>query len=249
MTKPISTKSKKLLSAPAVKPKYFTYLNFFLVAVLSIAAAAFAKLYLDSQKKISQIQVAHSNLLTTPSPEDIKQVVAAVEKHLLLPSETPKLITISDAESLKKDQPFFTNAKDGDRLLIYSQKVILYSPGMDKIVDVAFIRISPGANAAAMPTEIASKYKIIILNGSNITGLTKKIDTILGPLTLYEVVDRENAQKKDYKKTIVADLKGNKAAGDKLAETISATVASLPNDENKPADSIDFVVIVGEDKK
>jgi hypothetical protein len=66
---------------------------------------------------------------------------------MVLPAdETPTIATVSDPEKLK-DQPFFANAKKGDKVLIFSNsaKAILYSPTEDKIVEVAPINSSAGA--------------------------------------------------------------------------------------------------------
>lgn len=98
-----------------------------------------AKLYLDSQKNLQAFK-SGQNLPNLPSSKEIKDIVGKVGKHYLLPDEEPKLITIANADVLKKTQPFFAKAKNGDKLLVYSQKVILYDPLADKIIDIAQIR-------------------------------------------------------------------------------------------------------------
>lgn len=75
--------------------------------------------------------------------DELKDVVAKVEKLMVLPEgETPTLATVADPEKLK-DQKFFQNAKTGDKVLIYanSQKAILYNPSSNKIVEVAPINL------------------------------------------------------------------------------------------------------------
>jgi len=68
-------------------------------------------------------------------------LVEQVGRHLVLPYEQPKIVTIANVEDLKKSQPFFNQAKNGDKLLVYSNRVILYNPELDKIIDIAAIRI------------------------------------------------------------------------------------------------------------
>lgn len=71
--------------------------------------------------------------------KELDDTIAAVGRLMVLPTtETPTMATVSDPEKLK-DQPFFTNAKIGDKVLIYTiaRKAILYSPTMNKIVEVA----------------------------------------------------------------------------------------------------------------
>jgi hypothetical protein len=77
------------------------------------------------------------------SQKELDEVVAKVGKLMVLPAdETPTLATVSDPEKLK-DQKFFANAKTGDKVLIYSraQKAVLYSPSLNKIIEVAPVNI------------------------------------------------------------------------------------------------------------
>ena len=74
---------------------------------------------------------------------DLDKTVAEVGKLMILPTnETPTLATVSDPEKLK-DQPFFANASKGDKVLVYSvaRKAILYSPVLNKIVEVAPVNL------------------------------------------------------------------------------------------------------------
>ncbi len=72
--------------------------------------------------------------------KNTEDLVEKVGKLIMLPTdETPSIATVSDPEKLKKDQPFFANAKVGDKVLIYAtaRKAIMYSPSENKIVEVA----------------------------------------------------------------------------------------------------------------
>lgn len=123
-----------------------------------LAAGAFAvllgglfytfTLYRDSQKRISDL----TRQLETGNQSGVtdKSVIEKVGRHYVLPSEEPKLVTIRDAAALRHDQPFFSQAEDGDVLLVYATKVILYSPKLDKIVEVAQIRPDAGKNLPAI---------------------------------------------------------------------------------------------------
>lgn len=71
------------------------------------------------------------------------EVINQVEKLMVLPrNEIPTLATVSDPDKLK-NQEFFINVQKGDRVLIYQNagKAILYSPSLNKIVEVAKINI------------------------------------------------------------------------------------------------------------
>jgi hypothetical protein len=115
--------------------------KFWMPAVLVVALATSAYFYFQLRK-----------LNTNPQAEAKKEaalVIAAVGKIMILPpNEIPTIATVSDPNALK-DQAFFNNAQKGDKVLIYSQskKAILYSPSMNKIIDVAPLNI--GAQGSA----------------------------------------------------------------------------------------------------
>ncbi len=124
----------------------------FAITLTYIAVAALGalglKLYFDRVDT-----PAYESRTATPSDtsvlfEDPDQVVKRVGRHILLPAgETPRVVSVSSVELLKKDQPFFQYAKNGDKLLVYSDKVILYNPDDDIVIDIAYIR--PGEEGTA----------------------------------------------------------------------------------------------------
>ena len=71
-----------------------------------------------------------------------KTLVAKLSQLILLPDEQPTIATVADPSKLK-DQPFFTKAKTGDRVFIFTnaKKAILYDEVANKIVEVAPINI------------------------------------------------------------------------------------------------------------
>lgn len=111
----------------------------FLVLVLLILVGVAAYFY--TQYKNTK------NLLQNPnqaSSEEVKTLLAQVGKLIELPTgETPTIATVSDKAKLL-DQPFFANAENGDKVLIYSnaKKAILYRPGINKIIEVAPLTVA-----------------------------------------------------------------------------------------------------------
>lgn len=81
-------------------------------------------------------------LIKNPNLEVQKEsemLISALGKLIELPAnETPTIAVISDIEKLK-DQPFFKNAENGDRLFAYNTAMIaiLYRPRTNKIINVA----------------------------------------------------------------------------------------------------------------
>jgi hypothetical protein len=89
--------------------------------------------------KMGDIQTASKD-----SEKNIQEVIDKVSKLVLLPTdEQPTVATISDVEKLA-GQPFFANAQNGDKVLIYTKamKAILYSPTKNIIVEIAPLNMS-----------------------------------------------------------------------------------------------------------
>lgn len=113
--------------------------------------------------KYREMSMQLRDLKTNPSKlqqfaqSDEQTLIATVGKLMVLPTgETPTIAQVSDATKLK-DQPFFANAQNGDRVLIYTQarKAILYRPSINKIIDVAPVNIgstTPTPTAGVTPT-------------------------------------------------------------------------------------------------
>lgn len=75
--------------------------------------------------------------------EEVANTIIAVGKLMVLPvGEEPSVASVTDPDKLR-DQAFFANAKVGDKVLIYqkSGKAILYSPTLNKIIEVSPVNI------------------------------------------------------------------------------------------------------------
>lgn len=72
-----------------------------------------------------------------------QNLVEKIGKFMELPNEQPQIATVSDASKLP-NQPFFSRAQNGDKVLIYNiaQKAILYRPSTNKIIDVAPLTVA-----------------------------------------------------------------------------------------------------------
>lgn len=107
-----------------------------LVAALALGACIGAAMRLSPAQ---EQRVTVSGVGTGPTTLTLAEVVAAVGMHLLVPTdETPTMAAVSDLAPLE-DQAFFAHASVGDIVLIYpkSQRAILYSPKLGKILEVA----------------------------------------------------------------------------------------------------------------
>lgn len=71
------------------------------------------------------------------------QYLKEVGKIIALPKDEKPLgvASITDHNKLQQDQPFFNNAKNGDVIIIYSSRAILYDPNNKVIVDIAPVNV------------------------------------------------------------------------------------------------------------
>lgn len=172
---------------------------------------------------------------------EVKKLTELVGKLMELPQETPTVATVTDKSKLK-DQPFFARAQNGDKVLIYTQarKAILYSPKLNKVIDVAPVNIGQ--------TQPASQVRVALYNGTQTVGLTNTVEKDLkDKINNVDVVAKQNAGNNTYQKSVVVDLTGGKQkqAAEQLAKVLGASVGPLPEGEEKPED-VDLLVILGE---
>ncbi len=84
--------------------------------------------------KLSRLE--NNNLITN---EESLTVEEKISKIVVLPEgEEPTIFQITNIEQIK-NEPFFTNAKLGDSVLVYTgvKKAFLYRESENKIVDIA----------------------------------------------------------------------------------------------------------------
>ena len=159
---------------------------------------------------------------------------------------------VTNIETLKKEQPFFENAKDGNELLVFANKVIIYDPIADRIIDIAYIKPTSATESAA--TAAQQIARVVLYNGTSRSGLTTTAENNLkDKLSGMEIVGREKAKKSDYTETIVSDYSGkNKTATQELAKLLGAKVVEFPNDEATPPANlapVDIIAILGSSYK
>lgn len=78
------------------------------------------------------------------SESEAEDIVQRVGRHYVLPDdEEPTIATIEDKTKVKTE--FFRAAKNGDKLLVYSnaKKAIIYRPTLDRIIEVGPVSIAP----------------------------------------------------------------------------------------------------------
>lgn len=228
-----------------------------ILLLLAVASGGWYLYYMES-KTLREIQKDPSKLQELNKGE-VAALVAKVRMLYELPGdEQPTVATVADAEALKKSEPFFAKAQNGDKVLIYAKakKAILYRPSTNKIIEVAPINIGPSEGAggdatpSAKPTSgetSAVRGTVDLRNGTETPGLVASYETELKEKApSVSVVARGNTENTDYVRSVVIDVKGTRAAdAASLAKTLGFTVGTLPAAEATPAG--DFLIILGSD--
>ncbi len=118
------------------------------VILIGISAYYISK-YNDSQKQVKKL----SNPTAVQQAQN-QQLINKIGTLAVLPKgETPTIATVTDITKLS-DQPFFTNAQNGDKVLIYTQakKAYLYRPSTNKIINIAPVNLGNQSSSTTTPT-------------------------------------------------------------------------------------------------
>lgn len=166
-----ATQTGSAATAPATKtrrglPKNQHQLFIWLIVIILLIAAAgtaayYINKYNESQKQVEKL--ASNPTLTAQQQQ--QDLINKVGKLTVLPkNETPTVATVTDITKLK-DQPFFANAQNGDKVLIYTQakQAYLYRPSTNKLINIAPVNIgnnqtsSTGTTTTQTPAKTTTK--------------------------------------------------------------------------------------------
>lgn len=154
---------------------------------------------------------------------------------------------IDNAETLRS-HPFFANVHNGDKLLIYKEdeKAVLFRPLTNEVIAFAPLDAVPSTSYQ----QINGEPVVALRNGM---GTPYDMKTFEAELLYFSpesvVVDNQNAQMSDYKKSIIVDVVGNKKEeAQALSYKLRLTLSDLPAGEYRPPAGVDFLVILGKDR-
>jgi cell division protein FtsL len=103
-----------------------------IAVVVCLALVFFIYGYYSTRNQLMHLKSANSS----SQSNETQQLIDKVGNLVQLPAnEPPTIATVSNASHLKSQQ-FFSRAKDGDKLLIYSKSGlgVLYRPSTNKII-------------------------------------------------------------------------------------------------------------------
>ena len=219
-----------------------------------ILLSGFVWYYMQYQKAQQQlISLSSVQGQQELNQEEIDKILEGVSKHILLPTEeVPTIATIEDAAALAAQQNFFKDAQNGDKVLIFSDRAIIYSPDRDLLVNVGPVYFQEG-QGENIPTEqpaeeetaeeTAETLSLDIRNGSSETGKASGLAGSLGAEEgTYAVTSITNAVNTDYSGVTLVNLTGKDVSV--LEQQLGVTaVTVLP--EGEAGSASDVVIIVG----
>jgi hypothetical protein len=225
-----------------------------IVIVVILIIAALPAYYYYNQYQKAQVLLQNPKASATAEAADL---VNKVGRLIELPTtETPTIATVSDVTKLA-GQPFFANAKNGDKVLIFTQtkEAILYRESINKIIQVAPVNLGSGAPvanpspvpSAAVTSPTPATFTVAVYNGTTISGLADKAGSAITQAMTNATIAQKGDAKGNYSKTQVIDLSGNQSAvATQIATLLGGSVAtSVPSGEAKAG--ADILVILGTD--
>ncbi|MDB4977946.1 MAG: hypothetical protein JWM56_132 [Candidatus Peribacteria bacterium] len=138
-----------------------------LLGVLVVIALLILVFTIDSKRREAQKQLQQLTMKMDQSaggnPQqnaaEAKKILDDVRKVYVLPEGVePTVATIVKVEELRKLNAFYNKAKNGDNLIVTTDRAILFDPVTRKIVDVVPVQIQPPA-APAAATQVQAKVK------------------------------------------------------------------------------------------
>ena len=228
-----------------------------LVLVVLVGAGGWWAFSSQSGDDLSNLSANAGAKLTD---SQVQTIISRVSKFMVVPSdEKPSVVVLRDVASLASQQPFYRDAKDGDVLLVYSTRAIVYDAKENKLVSVTPIQPTPAspspvasgsAEASLTPSPSSSpiapeKVIIEVRNGTSTAGLAGKLASDLKKNAWVTKTTTGDA-KGTYSTTVLVDMsKGKKPGAIAALEGILGvkSVTALPKGE--AATVADFLIIVG----
>ncbi len=234
---------------------------FGIVLVVLVGVGGWWVVNLQSQDDLAAISENPGAKLTE---SQVDAVVARLGKFLVVPAdERPSVVVLKDVESLAQQQAFYKDAKDGDILVVYSSRAIIYDAIANKLVSVSQVQQntatpvpSPGDGTASGSAQLTStpsttpvapeKSTIEVRNGTTTPGLAGKTASDLKKFVWVTSTKAADASKTSYTATVLVDRTGGKKPG--AAAALEAflgvkVVTEIPKGE--AASTSDFLVILG----
>ncbi len=220
-----------------------------ILIVLAVIAFGIKAVWISPTNTSNQLQVRNG-----VDPQAVEQVIKRVGQLVATSeSEVPTIATIQDIDQLRPQNPtLYRDAANGDKLLVWSDKIVVYSTSKDRVLVVMPIQVTapavaPGADAtttSSTATPVEEKATVQVLNGTPTSGLARTMNDKLKAAGITTIA-ASDAQQKNYAATVIYNASG-KSLPKTLEKLVSLTggtvVDTLPGEA---AAKSDIVVIMG----
>ena len=93
--------------------------------------------------------------------QETSLLLANLAKLIILPEgEEPLIATIQDVDALAAEQEFYKDAQNGDKLIVYSEKALIYNEESGRIVNVGPVFRTPNDSEATVEAEKSSNESV-----------------------------------------------------------------------------------------
>jgi len=224
-----------------------------LLALIIVLAGGYWYLQNRSMQGVSELDATQ-----------VAKLVEVVGKHVVLPEPLDvsqvQVAAVQDAEQLMKVSQFFKDAQNGDQLLIFPTKLVLFRPSQNKIVNISApsgiqenasdipsvvtSSTSTTTTAEADPKVVSRTLTVEIRNGSGKTGLAGTVKAKFTAFPQLSVSKTGNAAKDSYENSVIVNKEG--FALPDIASVVKATTqTTLP--EGEVETKADILIILGKD--
>lgn len=231
---------------PSSQTKRLSPLSFVIIIVLLATAAVLA--LKNSFSKPSSPTGVSSHF----SPDDPSALVNRVASHILVQEdEVPRIAVVQDVENLRHQSPYFyKNAEQGDRVLVWSDKVVLYSVSRDRILAVLPVTFPVPSTAVSLPAASTSSTvpeketaTVEVRNGSGVAGRGRvMVDALKAAgLTVLPAKDAKGS----YQQTVLVPVSNRNLPQiqQSLLRLTGAKIALFPSVEG--TSTADFLILIG----
>jgi len=216
------------------KTKKKSLIGIVLVLVIVVAVGV---LVIQERKNGTMLVETEENQASLLSALEKQELFEKIGKHIALPSEgEPLIVRVDNAEELKKKQVFFENSKDGDILIVYQEKALIYRPSEDILVNVGPVYMD-GAQSSQV-----QKISLDVRNGSEAAGRARTLGEELDNKDEYEVVNIADASRGDYQESMLVNLTGKDISVLEQELGLKA-IDTMPTGETDS--SADVIIILG----
>lgn len=220
-------------------------------------------------RQVSKLKLENNNLQEEKRLSQTKREINSDEdllSHLQeiidLPADRPTISTVKDLDPTATKNAFLNNAVNGDKMLIFRDRALLFRPSTDKIINmvgvgnltelpgassstpssITDLSVSGGTSATASESAVAGAVQTLeIRNGTATAGQAKLWQSKMVAKG-YKVLAIGNAANDRYAETVLINLSGKDAS--KLERELGVTaVSNLSGGET--SSQADAVLIIG----